>query len=490
MDFLDPKRRRAHRRRLFIGYILMAIVIAIGTMMALYLAYGYDVDRENGQIIQNGIVFVDSKPKGARVYVNDVAERNETDTRLVLPAGVYTVRLEAEGYRHWERTFNLEGGQIQRLVYPFLIPNSLIITDVEVYDATPQLATQSPDRRWVLVQRPGQTYQLDVFDLNQPDHSPIQVVIPASLLTTPSLEASLEVVEWSNDNRHLLFKRNFAGKTEYIIFDRESPNESVNLNSLLGIKPVEVTLRDKRPDQVYFLDAFPGTLRSADIKARTISAPLLAAVIGYKSYSDDIILYATREGAEAGKTNINILERDKIYLLKTVSESDRYLIDVARYESTWYYVAGSAADDMVFVYKDPLPMIKQETRTPLTVTAILRIENPRFVSFSASTQFVGVQSGKSVLTLDLELERQYRSEIDQDIGLEQQFDWMDGHRYYFVVNQQSYVLDFDGSNLQTLVTSRLSNGPFFDRDYDNVFTIEGSKQDNNKAALTMTVIDN
>ena len=84
--------------------------------------------------------------------------------------------------------------------------------------------------------------------------------------------------------------------------------------------------------------------------------------------------------------------------------------------------------------------------------------------------------------------RQYRFELEEDVQLEQQLKWMDGHRYMFAVNQQSYIVDFDGSNFQMLVTTRLPNGPFFDRDYDNVFTVESSKQNADKTALTMTII--
>ncbi|MDQ3123195.1 MAG: PEGA domain-containing protein, partial [bacterium] len=149
MDFLDPKRKRAHRRRLFIGYVLMSIVVALGTMVILYLAYGYDIDRKTGTVIQNGIVFVESQPSGASVFLNGIHQNSRTGTRMVLPEGVYTVRLEAEGYRTWERTFNLEGGQLQRLIYPFLIPDTLEGTAVKNYETLPLLTTQSPDRRWV-----------------------------------------------------------------------------------------------------------------------------------------------------------------------------------------------------------------------------------------------------------------------------------------------------------------------------------------------------
>lgn len=489
MDFLDPRRKKAHRRRLFIGYVLMAVAVSLGTVIILYLAYGFDIDRKTGTLIQNGIVFVDSKPKGAKVFLNDVEHRNRTDTRMVLPAGTYNIRVEADGYRHWERTFSLSGGQIQRLVYPFLIPNTFETSDVQQYNLMPGLATQSPDRRWLLVQRPTTTYQFDVFDLNDPTKTAESIIIPPTILTEPNAAATLKVVEWSTNNRHVLFERKYDGGTEFILFDRERPAESVNINKTFGINPVVISLRNKHYDKYYYLEAVPGVLRSANLGNRTISAPLLEEVIDYKSYGDDIIIYATQKDVEPGKTDFRILEGDKSYTLKTVAESDRYVMDVSKYDNQWYYVAGSAAEGNVFVYENPLPALKGSTKTPLIVMAIMRIKNPRFVSFSANTQFIGVQSGNEILTIDLYENHQYRLTLERNILLEQQVKWMDGHRYVYTVDDQSYIVDFDGSNEQTLVTSRLRPGPFFDRDYDNVLTFEESKADGNKKALTLTIID-
>ncbi len=490
MDFLDPRRKKAHRRRLLIGYVLMSIVIALGTLLVLYLARGFDIDRKTGSLIQNGIVFVDSKPKNAKVFLNNVEQRTRTDTRLVLPAGTYTVRIEADDYRHWERTFSLDGGQIRRLVYPYLIPNTFDTTDVFNYDSFPGLATQSPDRRWVLVQRPNMIYQFDVFDLSDTEKPPVQIVVPPSILTNLNSPSALKFVEWSTNNRHLIFERTYdEDKTEFLLVDRESPADSTNINTSFGINPTVVSLKNKRPDQFYYLESVPGVLRVADLKNRTISAPLLESVIDYKTYGDDIVLFVTQKEVESGKAEFRVLEGDKTYTLKTVAESDRYVMDVSKYDGKWYYVAGSASENMAFVYENPLPALKQETRTQLIVLSILRLDNPRFVSFSAGTQFIALQSANKLLVVDLDENHQYRTTLDQKIALEQQIKWMDGHRLIYTSDQQSYIIDFDGSNNQTLVTSRQPNGPFFDRDYDNVLTFEESKVDGSKKALTLTVID-
>ncbi|MET0779823.1 MAG: PEGA domain-containing protein, partial [Candidatus Saccharimonadales bacterium] len=88
MDFLDPKKQKAHARRLTLGYALIGLVLLLGTTILLYLAYGFGIDK-NGRVIQNGLVFISSQPSGADIYINGQS-KGQTDTRVVLPAGSYT----------------------------------------------------------------------------------------------------------------------------------------------------------------------------------------------------------------------------------------------------------------------------------------------------------------------------------------------------------------------------------------------------------------
>src|ERR1700733_10788849 len=134
MDFLDPRKSRESRIRLIVGYILIAIAILLGTIVLLFLAYGYGIDR--GKIIQNGLVFVSSHPGGANISLksmpNGTVEPNGiTDSRLTLPAGSYTMQLQRSGYRTWERVISVVGDNVERFDYPFLFPTTLTTTTVQ-----------------------------------------------------------------------------------------------------------------------------------------------------------------------------------------------------------------------------------------------------------------------------------------------------------------------------------------------------------------------
>ena len=52
---------------------------------------------------------------------------------------------------------------------------------------------------------------------------------------------------------------------------------------------------------------------------------------------------------------------------------------------------------------------------------------------------------------------------------------MDGHRLTFAKDGMVQMVDFDGSNEQQLIAVNPGlSGPYFDRDYDNVFTLAPS----------------
>jgi hypothetical protein len=114
MDFLDPRRKRFNLLQLFAGYILVAIAIGLGTIILVYAAYGYSVNTKNGNIVENGLLFVDSQPGGAKIYLNNKSINSNTSARLVLPAGDYSLKLARDGYRDWTRKFTLDEHSVAR----------------------------------------------------------------------------------------------------------------------------------------------------------------------------------------------------------------------------------------------------------------------------------------------------------------------------------------------------------------------------------------
>jgi hypothetical protein len=485
MDFLDPKKRRAHFIRLYVGYFLVGLALFIGTLVLFFEASGFDVDRKTGAIIQNGLVFVDAHPEPATVYLNGV-DKGQTDMRLVLPAAPYDIELKRDGYRNWKRSFTLMGSTIERLMYAFLFPEKLESKDLQTYPQSPGLVTESPDRRWLVAQQPGTITNFNIIDLSN-DQNPVTAMsVPNSILSPGPGNNKLELVEWSTDNRHVLVKHTFTGGLNFVVIDRETPNLSVNLNKMFSGETFDqVKLRDKKFDQFYLLSSKDSTLRSTDVRTKIVST-VANRVLAFQPHGSDILMYVTDEGAPEGKVFVRIREGLSTYTLREIAVAPAYLIDLARFENSWYMAIGSTADPRIHIYKDAFTDLKNTSSPKAVPFTVLRLENPQYLSFSANTRFIGVQSGSKFSVYDAEMRRHYNYDTKLTLLPNQKAEWMDGHRYAVVSGSKLVVFDYDGINMQELIQVSPDHLPFFDRDYNALFTISPSVADANKQAIVRT----
>lgn len=467
MDFLDPAKKRANGIKLFVGYALVGIGIVLATIILIFLSYGYSVDRKTGSLIQNGIVFLSSRPSDAGIFVDGEKYKDNTNARLVLPSGDYNLAIKKDKYRTWQRNLFLQGGTIERFVYPFLFPTDIPTNDVATYAVKPALTTQSPDRRWLLLQKQPTDTSFELYDLSDSPLTTETIAVPSSVLSSGT--KSFAFVEWSNDNRHVLFEHNYSKGREFIIVDREQPNESINVTTLTKKKVDRVSLRDKKFDTWYLFDTDTQKLFFASEDTPTPKL-LIEDVLDYKSHDTKIILYATNRKAERGQSRIIIWDDGRGSELRTLSRSSRYLLDVARFDDAWYYVAGGNKDGKVYVYKNPLTQENRKPGQPFAPATIMRLDSPRFVSFSQNTRFVAVQAGSTFSVYDAETERSYKYDAALPLG-NQKLTWMDGHRLQGVVDQKAVVFDYDGTNQQFLLAAQPGTIPFFSQDYETLFTV-------------------
>jgi hypothetical protein len=469
MDFLDPKKKKAHLIRLYIGYFLMAVALSIGTLILLFEVSGYDYDRKTGTVIQNGLVFVDAHPEQATIFLNGKQE-GQTDTRLTLPANSYDFELRRDGYRTWRRTLQLEGGSIERMVYPFLFPEKLEPKDIRSYDSSPGLATQSPDRKWLLVQKPGSLTTFDVIDLGNDANTTTTLTLPNNLFSAGAGEHKLEMVEWSTDNRHVLLKHTFGTNIEFVMVDREQPTTSFNINKTFNLAPSEVALRDKKFDQFHLLEKNGGILRHGDSKSGQLDL-LANRVLAFKSYGDDTLVYITEESAPAGKTLVYARRGNDTYKLRELPKGDINVVDISRFDDKWFIAAGTNAENKAYIYKEPFEALNQQKNRALAPIAVLKLEKLEYVSISANSRFIGAQGGSTFAVYDAEHDRTYTYDTKLVLTPGYKARWMDGHRYMAVSEGQVAVFDFDGTNIQKLTPSDVAFLPFFDRDYDFLYTI-------------------
>lgn len=496
MDFLDPQKERAHRIRLFFGYGLIAIAIGMTTLILLYQASGYGLNR-SGQVIQNGLVFISSHPSGAKITFGGKDSSARTDTKQQLEAGQYKTVLERDGYHSWQRIVTVEGGSVQHFDYPFLVPNTLNTSPIKSYGAPPTLATESPDRHWLLVSTHGAPLTFEVYDLSNPKNvtaNATNITLPESVVDDAKApDQTWSVVEWSNDNRHVLVNHGWTANgqpaSEYILLDRQDVAASINLTKSLTLdSAISVQLVNKKYDKYYLYNQASHVLTSTTLSHPELVTPVLEGVLAFKSYGDDTILYTTDKDAPDGKVITMLKDGNDRYKIREQSTGGPYLVEIAQYGGDWYIVCGSSADNKVYVYQNPQQVLRASAAALLVPVQILKVTAPNYVAFSSNTEHIMVENGRSFADYDAETDKGYtftaRYPLDQADG---HASWMDSSHLAYVSQGKLVMFDYDNINDETLVPAEPGYQAFFDRNYNTLYTIAPTeKADGGASSLTAT----
>ncbi len=471
MDYLDPKKQFRHKILLFVGYVLIGIAIVIGTLVLLYQAYGFGLGK-NGTVIQNGLFFFSSQPHPADIYINGTLKSVKTNTRLSLPAGIYNVTLKRDGYRDWRRTVPLDGGSVAHFDYPFLIPKVLSPKKVAAYAAAPALVTQSSDHRWLLVQQPSTLLGFDVYDLKNPDKAATALSLPAGLpAKAVKADGGWQLVEWADDNRHVLLQHTYDGKTEFVLVDRADPAKSVNLNKALPAAPAKLTLNDKKYDQYYLYDTAGAKLQKMSLKDAA-AEPYLDHVLAYKSYGNDTMLYVTDNGAPAGKVLLKLGTGSKNYVIRSFPAGSNYLLNLTEYSGKLYVAASASSENKVYIYRDPVAQLNAYKGRSPAPAQVLHVTDPDYLSFSDNAQFIVAEHSTEFGVYDIENKEVYHYSSPYPLDPPQPHaGWMDGDRLTYVSGGKAVIFDYDNANRQILISADSHYEPAFTPDFKFVYVL-------------------
>ena len=480
MDYLDSNKQRRHGILLAIGYVCMAVAIVTATIVLVYQAYGFGIDR-NGTLIQNGIVFFSSQPNPAEIRLNDKLISSQTNTRQTVPAGVYEARITRAGYTDWRRKIEVIGGSVSHYDYPLLLPSSVKTSTFASYTVMPAISTQSPDKRWLIISNGADARSLLTYDLKNLTKPAVTIALPTDIATKPETTEQWQASEWADDNQHLLIRHDFDQKLEYILLDRQNPDQSINLSRTLSDTQATITLNDKKYDQYYLYTSADRSLQVASLRSPA-PALLLKDVLAFKSYGSSTILYFTTTDAPTGKVVLRMQVDGLSTVLRAFPESPRYLLDMASYSGTPYVVASSASEDKVYIYKDPLQQLASRRSSVIVPQRVLRVTAADYESFSSTAQFIMAEHGNQVAVYDLENKNGYKYDLAVSASLDAaqiHASWMDGNRLTYVGGGKLQILDYDHENQRSFASSSPNSTPFFTADFKNVLTLVATPSGSN-----------
>lgn len=476
MEFLDPIAKKKKERHLFIGYGLVSILIALATYIMVATAVGYAVFDLGDNVVRNGLILIDSKPVAASITVDGKPEDDKTKSKLALKGGVYTITLNEPGYSSWTKKILLEGGRVRIISYPWLFPTVLSPTKIADLPVDIGFTTQSPDSRWLIVQQSASLPAIEIFDLENIETPAVSVVLPASVLTDVSGNyGSFETIGWADDNQHFLLLQNLPdGRKKYLLIDRENLDLSVNLNSVFGVEPTRVELRDSKKDKFYMYFADGGLIRVADLTTSTVGEPILDQVLSFKAVGSNLILFTTTKDAQVGTVGVKIYDGSQSYFLSELAfdSGNKYYLDFNKFDGSWYYAIGSGSSDKVQIYRNPLNFIASETVKPASPITILKTGNPELISMSPKdNRFILIQSGLSVSVFDARDDISYKFNLPFTPDIGAALTWTGPFHLQSVSGGKLQVFEFDGQNNRELLSVRGVTPGYFSKNRKTMFSI-------------------
>ena len=473
MHQVDKKRKKTLTLR-FIAYAITFILTIVTTAVLLFIALGYRFDRGDGDVTRSGLLLVDSKPEAGEIYINNELKDRAAPGRFILQRGNYDLGVRRKDYRDWQKNVAIEASGVREVNYPILIPNKLTPKKVGKQFTAPSFVSQSGARQYLLSHVTDEaTMSLTRLDKDTPE----VVKLPLSNVfeSEDGKFGTFKLVEWALDGKHVLLTQTLpSGVTQLMSFDIGKPEKAVNITKLYGVEtPTDVHYVGGNADTIYGLK--DGLLRKQSLTTANIEI-MLQNVRSYQPYGDDTILYESI--APDTTIQIGIMKNETIKIVKKkIDPSIKHLLRYSQYDKHYYFVVSEVNGATMTLYRDPLDTPAGAKLTPFIA---LPFDNAAEVLFSPSAQFITAQNGSNALTYDLRDLLSYKLSLPFVVKADTFMKWIDGfHLQAIAEDGTSYMLDYDGQNVQKLIGVGTSQALYFAPDTRSVFRINEKDQQSN-----------
>lgn len=447
-----------------VAYGVTVVLSVITTVVLLFIALGYQFDS-SGDVVKSGLVLVDNKPEAGQIYINGELEDNQAPGRFILPVGTYEVSLEREGYLGWKKNFTIAAQSVEQIDYPILLPKELTPKAL-LQISRPTVATQSPDSKKVLYFTTGQN-AIMALQLN-PDTPRTSVSpLPAAFTRQGGAVGAIEFVDWTLNSKRVLIRHTLPNQSvEYVSYDPENTENSINITKAFAAFP---------PEQPQYVGGETGIvygLHQGVLRRYTITDQkaevVLERIVSYKPFGDQTVAF-TRQSEDGLSIEAGLLDQDTTAVLERYSDiAARPLIAYSEYDDRSYLVIADQTAGVTRIYRDPLSkpiLTKQVPYVTLTTGFAQKIE------FSTNNQYVYIQTGSTFVSYDFENVRGSSFVLEGEIvgGSPR---WMNNsHLSYQLSDGKNYLVEFDGQNKKTLITTDPGVRLFYAGDQRNAYRI-------------------
>ena len=444
------KRVRFWRRLTVVSVMFIVVIVSVAILTALTLGYGFS--QKDGKIEQGGLLQMSSTPTGATVTIDGVKFGSQTPTKLVSQVGNYHVEMQKSGYHKWQKTVPIQAGNITWIAYPRLIPQSLTPEPTANYPATIASALPSGSAKRYAVLTAADKPIISVALLDSEEVTTKEYGLPETMYANvPAGQSSnFSIAEWTGDEKHILLQHTYGPENtvEWILFDLDRPEESVNINHALGISGAmsKIVFTSGNGREIYAL--IDGSVRVLDLDNQTQSRPLVEDVVNFSLYGDKFVLF-TKEPAD-GQQQVGYVKEDykQPRIVKTVaySGSGQAQFDIGKYYEKYFFLISNGAE----------ASLSSSGNLPNDSTSTLALKHVQTLSLTQpiidanitdNGQFATVQDGVGFATFNLEIMKQTTTQLTHGSAVvPQKLKYLDGYLLWGANNDKLRTYEFDGEN--------------------------------------------
>lgn len=449
-----PKKRTELIRRTAI-YTLMTVTVACLVTILVFVMLGYQFNRADGRIEQGGLVQFDTIPGGADVTVDGASLGSRTPAKSTLSTGQHFVTMKRTGYRDWQKSIDVTAGAVQWLTYARLIPTSLQAVSVADFAKVSGVLT-SPDDKWMTVKDDVSSPTLRIADLSRDDVVFKTVDLPADSFTQPAENPdsdTFELMSWDPDSRYMLMKHHYdADAIEWLLVDTRDLSETKNITKLLGINAAQMIFSNN--DSLMLYGLVDSNVRLIDVKAATLSRPLVENVAEFGLYKDSTVTYVTNLSLDTKERSVGYYTQgaDKPRTIRSYSDLGEAKLHIAlgMYFNDQYVAI--AYGEHTDILKGELPRSDANTASSLKVISTLNLPDPvDYLAIKTNGRFIFAQHGNAYSIYDLELGKMTTTSLKGDASQAKQLDWIDGYTIAADLEGSLRLYEFDGANQQLIL---------------------------------------
>lgn len=406
------------------SYVVVAAIIAGGTLLLVSYGSGYSYDFKNHRLVSNGLLILGTTPSGARFTIDGRQTRKVTPYRSTLRVGSYDIKLTKEGYRTWNKRINIVASEVVNLALIILVPENLRTKAIaNTLDATSILA--SSDHKHVAALTAGTKPGLWRLSADR---------ATAEKVFTPSAEQQIQGGSLSRDGSRTLLRVQQADGLHLLYVDM-SNGTTQDLTGEFKVALDDVRFSFSDSNRLYWLSA--DGLRRIDVNSKTISAVLADKVANY-TYDNDRIIYI--QSTSLGKI-IAVMNADggnAKTLVEGVAESPSYLLSYASFRDKDDLAVVPTATGQLTVYESIYSDNVVARSVARDVTQVLSSDDGHYIVFARAKGFGSYDVGRAKKYDGL-----YKDQVDA-------ISWFNGAHLIVNSGSKTRLVEFDGGNAQDI----------------------------------------